>query len=182
MRYYVPRKAEYCLLCMAMCDVERRFLDFDISQAPTTHDSLAHAVSPMGQRVKDGELAAHGMGFFINSDSAFMHTGSMVTPSGDPDLDDYDFEQSSNRMAIECTFGVLIHRWGILWKPLKVAFRRRVPLISACMRLHNFCIDQQKEEKSTPAEGEPLPLEPAACGVWATGALKGQGKGKAKPR
>ena len=44
-------------------------------------------------------------------------------------------------MPIECAFGILIQRWGVLYKPLRVDFRRRAPLIAACMRLHNLCID-----------------------------------------
>ena len=144
LRYYVTRKAEYCLLCMALCDAERRFLYFDISQGPNTHDSLAWALSDLGIRVKRGDLPAP---FFINSDSAFVPTESMATPSGRTDMDDYDFEQSSNRIPIECAFGILIHRWGVLWKPLKCGFERRVPLISACMRLHNFCIDARMEDE-----------------------------------
>ena len=40
LRYFVARKDKYALLCMALCDAERRVLWFDISQVPTTHDSL----------------------------------------------------------------------------------------------------------------------------------------------
>ena len=77
----------------------------------------------------------------------------MMVPSGDPALDDYDFHQSSNRMPIECAFGILIHRWAVLWKPLKVRFDRRAPLIGACMRLHNFCIDKRIETELTEKHG-----------------------------
>ena len=66
----------------------------------------------------------------------------MVTPSGDPALDDYDYFQSSNRMPIECAFGIIYQRWGVLWRPLRYRFDRRAPLVGACIRLHNFCIDQ----------------------------------------
>ena len=31
MRYYVAHKAEYALLCMAVCDAKRRFTFYDIS-------------------------------------------------------------------------------------------------------------------------------------------------------
>ena len=42
----------------------------------------------------------------------------MIVPSGEAALDNYDFYQSSNRMAIECAFGILVRRWGLLWRPL----------------------------------------------------------------
>ena len=34
LKYYVSRKAEYALLCIAVCDAARRFTAFDISQVP----------------------------------------------------------------------------------------------------------------------------------------------------
>ena len=58
-------------------------------------------------------------------------------------LTDYDFYQSSNRMPIECSFGILIRRWGVLWRPLTQRFESRAPLIVALMHLHNFCIDER---------------------------------------
>ena len=139
MRYFVAHKNEYALLCMAMCDARRRITFYDISQAPTTHDSLAWACSSLGLDVANGKLPSP---FFINGDSAFSLSNSMIVPSGDPDLDDFDFHQSSNRMAIECAFGMIVRRWGILWRPLEMRFDRRAPLIGAIIRLHNFCIDR----------------------------------------
>ena len=143
MRYYVPRKAEYALLCMAMCDARRRITYYDIRQAPTTHDSLAWACSKLGQQIAARQLCAP---FFVSGDSAFNLTNSMIVPSGDPELDDFDFHQSSNRMPIECAFGVLVKRWGILWRKLQVRFDRRAALIGALIRLHNFCITHRVTE------------------------------------
>ena len=143
LKYYVARKSEYALLCIAMCDVKRRFLFYDISSIPTTHDSLAWDATGMGQRIKRGDLPSP---FFINGDAAFSLSNSMITPSGDAALDDFDYHQSSNRMPIECAFGILVRRWGIFWRPLSVRFDRRAALVGACMRLHNFCIDHNLSE------------------------------------
>ena len=75
----------------------------------------------------------------------------MITPSNnEPDLDDFDFYQSSNRMAIECAFGILVRRWGVLWRALDVKFARRAPLIIALMRLHNYCIDERLADADLP--------------------------------
>ena len=68
----------------------------------------------------------------------------MLIPDADVNnYDNYNFEQSSNRMHIECAFGLLVNKWAILWKPLDIKFIRRVPLINACFHLHNFCIDRR---------------------------------------
>lgn len=78
--------------------------------APSTHDSTAWSATPLGMRVEAGDLPYP---FFLNGDSAFIDSPSMITPSNnDPALDDFDFYQSSNRMAIECAFGILIRRYG----------------------------------------------------------------------
>jgi hypothetical protein len=50
---------------------------------------------------------------------------NMIVPStGDASLDNFDFYQSSTRMAIECAFGILIRRWGLLWRSLECSFHR----------------------------------------------------------
>ena len=150
MKYYVDRKHAYCMLCIAICDYDRRFTYANVSQVPTTHDSLAWSATKLGQEIAAGELPAP---FFINADAAFTLSSSMITPSGDPNLDDFDFVQSSNRMPIECAFGILIRRFGILHKKLRVRFDRRGHLILACMRLHNYCIDKRIEDETQELHG-----------------------------
>ena len=46
----------------------------------------------------------------MNGDSACAVGPHMVVPFGKAAQTDLDFYQSSNRMAIECAFGVLIRR------------------------------------------------------------------------
>ena len=69
----------------------------------------------------------------------------MIVRSGLPEDDDFDYYQSSARMPIECAFGILVRRWGILWRPLEMRFDRRAAVAGACMRLHNLCIDHGVE-------------------------------------
>ena len=42
---------------------------------------------------------------------------------------------------MECAFGEIDLRWGILWRPLKFALELNCKVIDACMRLHNFIVD-----------------------------------------
>ena len=141
MRYYVSRKDTFALLAVAICDVNRRFLWADISHTSTTHDSTAWTATELGQTIAQGGLPEP---YFINGDAAFTLGPSMITPSNnDKELDDFDFYQSSNRMAIECAFGILVRRWGVLWRALGQRFDRRAPLVIALMRLHNFIIDER---------------------------------------
>ena len=81
---------------------------------------------------------------FFLGDNAFPAACHMLVPASRSDsFDDCNFEQSSNRMHIECAFGMLVNKWATLWQPLKVKFQRRVPLINSCFFLHNFCIDRR---------------------------------------
>ena len=153
--YHMSRKDIYALLCMAICDANRRFIWADISKAPQTHDSTAWSATELGQRIEKGDLPYP---YFINGDAAFTLGPSMLTPSNnDPELDNYDFYQSSNRMAIECAFGILVRRWGVLWRPLRQEFSRRAPLVIALMHLHNFCIDERLASNSCDGEAEGMP-------------------------
>lgn len=152
-KYHVMRKDCYALLAIAVCDQARRFTFYEISKSSTSHDSLAWDTSTLGARVKAGELRAP---YFINGDSAFSCSDSLVTPiGGGTEQDTFDYHQSSNRMPIECAFGVLYQRWGILWRPLRMAFPRRSAVIGCLMRLHNLCIDRRIEEETKWVKGLP---------------------------
>ena len=54
----------------------------------------------------------------------------------------FSFYHSSLRMCVECSFGILVARWGILWKPLKVSLRQAPKIVGTCMCLHNVMIDR----------------------------------------
>ena len=48
--------------------------------------------------------------YFILGDNAFPASHYMLVIDGD---DDYNFEQISNRIPIECSFGILVNKWAI---------------------------------------------------------------------
>lgn len=112
--YFVARKAEYALLATAVCDNDRRFTYWDISCTPTTHDSTAWAQCSLGIRVAERGLPGP---FFFNGDGAYSAGVHMVCPFNKTEHTDFDWVQSSNRMAIECAFGILIRRWNLGYMP-----------------------------------------------------------------
>jgi len=163
--YYVARKAKFAMLVTAVCDCERRFTFWDFNTLPTTHDSQAWALTSLGRDIAAGKLASP---YFINGDSAYVSSDQMVVPYGKTENTHFDFVQSSNRMCIECAFGILIRRWGILWRPLEVDFHRRANLIGCCMRLHNFCIDSRiTEAHLAEMDGRPAVAVPPDAGLEA---------------
>ena len=148
LRHHVERKDKYAILAIAVADAHRRLPYFDMSQVPTTHDALAWHASSLGAKERAGELPYP---FFFNGDAAFAGGPSMIVPSGGLD-DDFDFYQSSNRMCVECAFGVCIRRFPLLWRPIQARLDRRAPLIGAIFHIHNFCIDQRLEEESVASD------------------------------
>jgi hypothetical protein len=63
-----------------------------------------------------------------------MATPYSATSGGSKDA--YNFYQSQLQIRIECAFGMLVHRWGILRKP--------IPCLVMCLcRLHIFTFDQE---------------------------------------
>jgi DDE superfamily endonuclease len=131
----------------ATCDSRRRFLDIDIQHPGATSDYLAFALSGLHRKLDskgqappflDPALALYG-------DNAYVNTPWMVTPyklaRGSKDA--FNFYHSQLRITIECAFGMLVHRWGILRKamPLGITVRKTTALVMALCKLHNFCID-----------------------------------------
>lgn len=52
--------------------------------------------------------------------------------------------QSSQRTHIERSFGILMARWGVLWRPLRCCCLRRAQrTITCCMLLHNICLERR---------------------------------------
>lgn len=57
--------------------------------------------------------------------------------------DGYNFYHSQLRINIECAFGILVHRWGVLRKaiPVNISIHKTAQLTRALCMLHNFCAD-----------------------------------------
>jgi hypothetical protein len=51
----------------------------------------------------------------------------------------WNFIQSSTRMLIERTFGMLKRRFRILLKRVDIPLRHMSDLVTTCIRLHNMC-------------------------------------------
>jgi hypothetical protein len=143
-RFFCSRKQCYGLNAQATCDAIRKFTDVDISFPSSTGDSLAHRSSDLGMKLEQGLLPDWA---WLNGDSAYCNSKYMMTPvSGTAAnmgiwADSYNYQQSSIRMPIECAFGMLVRRWGVLWRPLECRMDRWASIVTCCMRLHNICID-----------------------------------------
>ena len=51
-----------------------------------------------------------------------------------------------HRQVVERAFGLLVARWGIFWRPLRVSVDKIPLVIRVCCKLHNICIDRFSEK------------------------------------
>jgi hypothetical protein len=49
------------------------------------------------------------------------------------------------RINIESAFGILVARWGILWKKMAIPLNTVPLVVSVCIKLHNLCRENNLE-------------------------------------
>lgn len=139
---YFTRKGFYAIPVQALCDAEYRFLSFSARVVGSTHDSLAHSVSGLGEHMSGGRLPYP---FWIAGDEAYTCTRSLIVPYSISDCgpaeSNFNFCLSSYRVHIEQAFGQLVARWGTLKKGVRFDLTKNVRTIKVCMKLHNLCLD-----------------------------------------
>jgi hypothetical protein len=148
------RKKKFGMNLMGTVDHLCRFLDVQISHPGSTSDFLAFAVSDLKAKLEQPNFLAPGLVLF--GDNAYSNSQIMVTPfkgSRDETYDAFNFYHSQVRIQVECAFGRLVHRWGVLRRPIHMSLgiKKTCALVMALCRLHNFCIDCGTEEAIVPA-------------------------------
>merc|ERR1712093_657411 len=138
---YFNRKHFFSVNLQAMCDAKRRFRWGSIKCAGSAHDATAWATSGIGDVLQKLEE----LGFWIAGDDAYPLSEYVITPfpgQGIPKYEDnFNFYQSRLRINIECAFGMLVRRWGVLWRNLEVELCKVKSVVFACLILHNVCIN-----------------------------------------
>jgi DDE superfamily endonuclease len=152
--FFCGRKHKFGWNLQAVCDSTGKFLEVWIKFPGSASDYISFLRSDFYQRLKrDGFLEAT---LALFGDNAYVSTDKMVTPfkgvTRGP-KDNYNFFHSQLRIQIECAFGMLVHRWSILRKPLPNAMgpARQVALVMALCKLHNFCLDTHCELLEVPS-------------------------------
>lgn len=156
MKCYCGRKKKYGLNMQAICDSMGRFLDIEIAFPGASSDYFAFHYSKVKKKLETDGFLYPGLALF--GDNAYTNTPYMVTPfrsvsSGPKDA--FNFFHSQLRINIECAFGMLVHRWGILRKPMgpNIAIHKVSSLVLALCKLHNYCKSRHISVPQT-AEGD----------------------------
>jgi len=139
----------------AICGPDGKFVAVEIRHPGATSDYLAFATSNMNKMFSGNnpihpDLPFLKQGLCIYGDNAYVNTNYMITPYknvSDGPKDAFNFFQSQLCINIECAFGILVHRWGILCKhmPVNLTIAKIGSLVLSLCKLHNFCISQRDE-------------------------------------
>ena len=151
-KFMCGRKKKFGFNLQGTCDVEGRFLDVTIHHPASTSDYLALITSPLYYKLEEPDFLAPGLCLF--GDNAYVNSRYMATPftmQSSGDSYNYNFFHSSLRIKIECAFGMIVSRWGILRSAMSatIGLKKTTALVICLCRLHNYCINSRIKRKAT---------------------------------
>ena len=158
LKFLCGRKHKFGLNCQAVSDCRGRILDISIKFGASSSDLLAFEASELHTRLEGGLMHQDGENerFVLFGDNAYINTPYLATPftnvAGDPNRaaeDSYNFYHSQLRIRVECAFGMLVQRWGILRTPMprNLSVVKVVAIVNSLAHLHNFCIGEVDTRK-----------------------------------
>lgn len=139
----------YGLNLQCICDAKCRFTHISMAFSASSHDSSCWTASRLAQQFARSGLQAP---YFLCGDAAYAGSPNIITPfrcaTHGTKEDNFNFVHSSKRSKIECTFGILCKRFGVLWRPLQGPFKTKCHILGAIFRLHNFILDNPDPDGS----------------------------------
>lgn len=151
---YYSHKGFYAINVQVIVDRNKIVLWRYIGAKGCSYDSPVLNESRLGQQLKDYVAELKRLGLYIIGDSAYAICSYLLTPydnaKSNSKEDNFNFFHSSSRIHVECAFGEIDRRWGILWKPLEGGLSTHRYTIDSCLQLHNFIVQYQlNEDKAT---------------------------------
>ena len=142
----------FAINVQGICYKLKRFLWCYPSNKGFTHDHAAFTGSRLYELLKEMAMELYDRGLFVAGDTAYGLAPFLVTPYDAPQTagdingakDSFNFHLSSCRIFIECAFGEMVMRWGILWRTLRFDIEKSTKIIRVCMLLHNYIIDERE--------------------------------------
>ena len=148
------RKGFWALIVQGFCDANTRFGVFDVKWPGGTNDIIAYQMTDLHHKANNDFFPAWAT-FVL--DEAYSSCGGMhLTPFSLHQLKRakrnnqplyfkmlaFNNVLSSQRITIERAFGILVQRWGILWRPIAYSLHRVAKIVRVCAMLHNICVDR----------------------------------------
>ena len=148
---FYSRKGYFAVNVQAIVDKKKRVLFRSIMSRGAEHDSTAFKNSSLYNWLIQNWQTLARKGFYFIGDSAYSLKSFLLSPydnavHGTPE-DDYNFFHSSSRISVECCFGEINLRWGILWRELNYSLDVNCRIIDACMRMHNLIVEHRTDDE-----------------------------------
>eukprot|EP00172_Hildenbrandia_rubra_P003788 Plantae.Rhodophyta-Hildenbrandia_rubra.ctg65334.p1 GENE.Plantae.Rhodophyta-Hildenbrandia_rubra.ctg65334~~Plantae.Rhodophyta-Hildenbrandia_rubra.ctg65334.p1 ORF type:complete len:280 (-),score=24.68 Plantae.Rhodophyta-Hildenbrandia_rubra.ctg65334:183-977(-) len=137
------RKGFHAVSAQAICDSNYLLRFVSYRCAGSTHDSTAWRVTSLSDALEAGRLAGD---YYIAADEACKCSERILTPwprAKTAFKGSFNFHLSSMRIHVEQAFGMLLNRWGALWKPLMIKLERSKDAFMARVKLHNFSLSRR---------------------------------------
>ena len=155
---FYSRKGFYGISVQAIVDSKKRVIFRSIESRGAEHDSTAFKRTGLYKWIMDHWDMLKSKRYFFIGDSAYALRSFLMTPYDNAmhgtAEDNFNFFHSSSRIVVECAFGEIDLRWGILWRPLQFSLFLNCKVIDACMRLHNFIVDFREAQHNSSASTE----------------------------
>jgi hypothetical protein len=132
-KFFCGRKHKFGLNLQGTCDSECRFLDICIQHPASMSDFLSFTTSSLFRKLEEKDFLSPGLCIF--GDLAYTNCRYFATPYKSVSAgtkDDYNFYHSQIRIKIECAFGQLVSRWGLLRRalPAKMGIMKMTSLVT----------------------------------------------------
>jgi hypothetical protein len=107
-----------------------------------TNDNTSYIVTQLSKDIKAGKLPQQ---YHVVLDEAYPCLEQEMSPWKGRNLsvekDAFNYYLSLNRQVMERAFGILVQRWGIFWRPLRMSMHNQGVAICIACRLHNVCMN-----------------------------------------
>ena len=150
LKFFNGRKKKFGLQMQGVCGPNKKFLDVTCCHPGSASDFTMWLDSELRTKLETDGFLKEGLQLY--GDNAYVNTHYMVAPfkqvsSGPKDA--FNFYHSQLRITIEGAFGMLVHKWGCLRKPLpmNIPVSKQTRLVIGLCKLHNFCIDQREQQE-----------------------------------
>uniref|UniRef100_A0A1B0CMG2 Putative nuclease harbi1 solenopsis invicta n=1 Tax=Lutzomyia longipalpis TaxID=7200 RepID=A0A1B0CMG2_LUTLO len=162
-----PPKSGSNIVLLAICDANYRFTYVHVGTCGSMPDAGIFRQSNLGRALESGAMrlppptptrnSSQLWPYVLLGDSAFALKPYMMIPYNlnthcDNSKIIYNNEQSSARIFIENSFGILTARWAIFSKRLSLFPENAKFVCLACVALHNFLLSSAEHRQYVPAQ------------------------------